>query len=326
MYSIPFPLVSVVVPAYNRRAYVCDAVDSALRQLGVDLEVIVVDDGSTDGTWDLLREAYEDDGRVFLVRQTNRGVAAARNEGIKRATGHLVVFLDSDDLLMPDALAVRAECLTRYPDAGVAFTDYARSLSLDTIEEASFFENFGFWDMLDDDMVSERSGSDALLLSRRFINLAATYCCVATPTAMVRRTAALECGGFDESLERCEDWDFFLRLINKTGAVCCGRTTALVRFWVAGLSGDGGMVARARLAALERHRTYVEDFEWRPRLENRITESQLAVGHFAARSAGYMEAARLAVEAMKRKAPIAGMRLLIRIVIERGRRTWQEND
>ncbi len=99
------PLVSVVIPTFNRAAFLPSAVRSALEQTLREIEVIIVDDGSTDATPEVCRALAEADPRVRLVRQANRGLAAARNAGLAAATADWVAFLDDDDLWVPEALA-----------------------------------------------------------------------------------------------------------------------------------------------------------------------------------------------------------------------------
>ncbi|WP_293030981.1 glycosyltransferase [Natronococcus sp.] len=94
------PAVSIVIPTYNRASVVGRAIDSALAQTSDDLKVIVVDDGSSDGT-DAVLDSYDDDRLVYLQTRANNGANAARNRGIERATGEFVSFLDSDDELAP---------------------------------------------------------------------------------------------------------------------------------------------------------------------------------------------------------------------------------
>ncbi len=111
--------ISVIIPTYNRARYVTKAIDSALAQTYKDYEIIVVDDGSTDGTRQAL-EPYQD--CIRYIYQENRGVAAARNLGIKSANAKWVAFLDSDDRWIPEKLAYQMDCVTQ-SDAQVCFTN-----------------------------------------------------------------------------------------------------------------------------------------------------------------------------------------------------------
>lgn len=115
------PLFSVVIPAYNAAATVVSAVRSALAQTVRELEVVVVDDGSTDGTAAAVRTIR--DPRVRLVSQTNRGLPGARNAGVAHARGKFIAFLDSDDMLLANYLRLSHDALTTVPDAGFAYTD-----------------------------------------------------------------------------------------------------------------------------------------------------------------------------------------------------------
>src|SRR5690554_2263658 len=111
------PLVSVVIPTYNRRELVCLAIDSVLAQdLPVE-DVIVVDDGSVDGTGQWLVERYA--GRIRYLWQENAGVSAARNRGMAIARGRYITLLDSDDLWLPAKTRLQAEWLERHPGYGM---------------------------------------------------------------------------------------------------------------------------------------------------------------------------------------------------------------
>lgn len=119
---MPIPLVSVVIPAYNCGAYIDDAVESVLNQTWKPVEIIVVDDGSTDDTGNRLRK-YGD--RVQVVTQENRGSSRARNVGLERCRGEFVAFLDADDHWRPEKLEWQLACFAELGDAGLVFTDFS---------------------------------------------------------------------------------------------------------------------------------------------------------------------------------------------------------
>jgi glycosyltransferase involved in cell wall biosynthesis len=110
------PLVSAIVPTYNRAAYICQAIDSALTQGYDNLEIIVVDDGSTDETYSLLTR-YE--SRIKYIYQTNQGEAAARNTAIEASAGEYIALLDSDDLWLPDKLTCQLDFMLTHPEVGM---------------------------------------------------------------------------------------------------------------------------------------------------------------------------------------------------------------
>src|SRR5258708_6914008 len=115
------PLVSIIIPAYNRKAMLFDAVASVLAQSYRDWELIVVDDGSTDGTADDLHARFG--SRVRLIAQSRRGVAAARNLGVRSARGDYIAFLDSDDFWLPRKLERQMAFMEESADRRISQTE-----------------------------------------------------------------------------------------------------------------------------------------------------------------------------------------------------------
>lgn len=114
------PVISIVIPTYNRKDLVLEAIHSVLVQEPKNFEVIVIDDGSTDGTAEYLRGLHLP---IKVVTQANAGVAAARNRGIHEARGQYVAFLDSDDLWLPDKLQLQLAFFAAHPNAMIVCTD-----------------------------------------------------------------------------------------------------------------------------------------------------------------------------------------------------------
>jgi glycosyltransferase involved in cell wall biosynthesis len=173
------PLVSVVLPAYNRERYLEAALESALAQRYRPLEVVVVDDGSTDGTARVARAHRE----VRYLYQPNRGVAAARNAGIAASRGALIAFLDSDDLWAPEKLGVQVRFLSEHPDLGYCLTRMQTFLEPGCVLPA---------------------GVRPQVLSRPGIGAVPS-------TLLVRREIFARVGAFDPSRRIGEDVDWFFR-------------------------------------------------------------------------------------------------------------------
>jgi len=178
--------ISVVIPTYNYAHYLAYALDSVLTQTRPPDEIIVVDDGSTDNTRDVLAR-YEH--RIRYVYQPNAGLSAARNTGTKLATGDWVAYLDSDDAWKPDKLLKQEEAVSRNPEAILVYT--------------------GFWYLNPDGSFSE--GATTLAPDRLWPSLRARNPIIAS-TSMAQRAAVLDAGGFNETLTSCEDWDLWVRL------------------------------------------------------------------------------------------------------------------
>ncbi|MFN2309395.1 MAG: glycosyltransferase family 2 protein [Gammaproteobacteria bacterium] len=123
--------VSVLIPTFNRRDYIVQALESVLAQDYADMEIIVVDDGSTDGTEDVLKPYLS---AIRYIRTPNQGPALARNVGMEAAQGEYIAYLDSDDLYYPFKTRLQAEFLDEHPDVGMVYSDF------------SAFSDEGFWD------------------------------------------------------------------------------------------------------------------------------------------------------------------------------------
>ncbi|MCA8996649.1 MAG: glycosyltransferase family 2 protein [Planctomycetaceae bacterium] len=115
--------VSIVLPTYNRALFLGEAIQSALNQTWMDLEVLVVDDGSTDATRDLVNELVEQDDRVKYLFQENAGVSAARNRALEAASGNFIAFLDSDDVWQPWKLELQLQLFQARDDVGMVWTN-----------------------------------------------------------------------------------------------------------------------------------------------------------------------------------------------------------
>jgi glycosyltransferase involved in cell wall biosynthesis len=202
------PLVSAVVATYNRVDLVAQTLDSILAQSYPNLEVIVVDDGSTDGTGEMIPERYGD--RVRYFHQDNAGPSAARNRGIEQARGEYIAFLDDDDLWLPTKIEQQVAALERAPDCAVCYT----RCGVLTSDGRQTEEIYAVSD-------EGRSGDVFSLVLRRTAML--------LPTVLVRRAALDEVGVFDPALAIGEDTDLFLRLTLRYPAVHLRETLALVR-------------------------------------------------------------------------------------------------
>ena len=180
------PTVSVIIPTYNRASVLKEAIDSVLAQGFHDFEIVVVDDGSTDNTPEIL-ESYQ---QICVVRQDHRGVSAARNTGIARAAGRLITFLDSDDLWLPGKLSAQVAFFNTHPDSLICQTEEIWIKNGIRVNPKKRHRKY--------------SG----MIFERCLEL-----CIVSPSAvMMRRFLFDEIGRFDETLPVCEDYDLWLRV------------------------------------------------------------------------------------------------------------------
>jgi glycosyltransferase involved in cell wall biosynthesis len=179
--------VSVIIPTYNRGWIIKEAIDSVLAQEFKDFELIVLDDGSTDNTLEILNSFQHD---IKVLRQRNQGVSAARNRGIAEASGRFIAFLDSDDLWLPQKLFRQVEFFKKNPDAQICQTE-------ETWIRKGVRVNPKKRHKKPEGMIFEPS---------------LALCLVSPSAVMMRRSLFEKVGGFDETLPACEDYDLWLRI------------------------------------------------------------------------------------------------------------------
>jgi len=186
--------VSVLIPLYNRTAYIDNTIRSVLDQDYPNVELIVVDDGSTDGG-DKQVEAYADKGMLTLLRhpgRANKGQSAALNLALKNATGEFVAILDSDDLFMPSKLSAQVQFLNDNPDVGLV---YGNGKGVDENGNVLYDINY--------DRKPEPNDPNAVLLDCYFL---------LPQNSLVRRSVFDQAGPFDETLRSGQDHDMLIRI------------------------------------------------------------------------------------------------------------------
>lgn len=193
------PLVSVIIPAYNAEKFIVEALESVFSQTYRPIEVIVVDDGSTDSTQPVLGNFKN---RIYYHCQGNNGPSAARNTGIKVAKGKYVAFLDSDDLWTDGKLQQQIEIMENYPDVGLLSGDMQR-FSGEQVKVSSMFKKYGFdYNFFGDEFY--------VVDAYKKIYTQGNY--IPTGTVILRRDCLKKVGNFDENFRHSEDLDLWLRI------------------------------------------------------------------------------------------------------------------
>ncbi len=213
-------LVSVLIPTYNRAYAIQRAIDSVLSQGCESIEVLVIDDGSKDGTRDLIRQRYGADPRVRYFYKENGGVSSARNLGIRECRGEYVAFLDSDDWWLPGKLALQLAGLSRVPEAGMIWTDMQAVGVDDQVLHPRYlrqmYHTYRYFktprDIFSQEFTvrTEALGEVTLYAGDIFPKMAIGNL-VHTSTVLLRRERLLKIGFFREDYRSGEDYDFHLR-------------------------------------------------------------------------------------------------------------------
>lgn len=188
------PKISVIIPTYNYGEYVSEALDSVLAQTYKDYEIIVIDDGSTDNTKDIVGKYIENSiGNIKYIYQENKGVSNARNTGIKNARGEYIAFLDADDIWFPDKLELQMDLFEKNPELGLVFCNTF------SFNEHSSSKKTGFQ--------LNPAGEPAKILQSLVIRNR-----ISTNTVIVKKRYFDKTGLFDEDLRFGEDYDMWLRI------------------------------------------------------------------------------------------------------------------
>jgi len=181
------PTISVIIPTYNRGAFLGRAIDSVLNQTFSDFELIVVDDGSSDDSELIVMERG---GINFIRMNENAGVSKARNIGIKKARGELICFLDSDDSWIKDKLELQIKCMNSQEKPAACYTD----------------------EMWIRNGKRVNSGKRHQKYSGEILRYCLPLCIISPSSIMLRAEVLDDIGVFDEALPACEDYDLWLRL------------------------------------------------------------------------------------------------------------------
>ena len=181
------PLVSVIIPTFNRAEWLPDAISSVLAQTDARIELIVVDDGSTDPTPEVAR-GFGD--ALTYLRCEHGGVSAARNRGVAASQGELVAFLDSDDMWRPGKAAAQVALLQSRPEIDVCYTDEIWIRHGVRVNPKQIHQKYSGW----------------------LFEPSLPRCIISPSSIMMRRSLWERLGGFDERLPACEDYDLWLRM------------------------------------------------------------------------------------------------------------------
>lgn len=214
--SISLPLVSIIVPAYNCAHFLPEALDSILAQQYPNIEVIVVDDGSSDGSADIA-EAYGSPVRVIC--QKNQGPAAARNRGVRESRGEYLAFLDGDDTWLPGKLLAQMEYFASHGEVGIVYGRFKRWC----------MDENGVYPPKETFITSEKNGGIVAGASGWIYHQLLLDNVIHIITAVIPRSLYDALGGFDESLRVGEDYDFWLRASRIVQAHKLARDVALYR-------------------------------------------------------------------------------------------------
>lgn len=221
-------LISVIIPAYNSEKTIVETINSVLQQSYTNFELIVINDGSSDRTLELLQTIQ--DSRIKIFSYPNGGVSRARNRGIAKATGEYISFLDADDRWTPDKLKLQWTTLQQFPQAALAYSwVYFESESqLSYADKSSYFTGNVYPE----------------LLIKNFLHTASN--------PLIRRDIIDSLGVFDPELKTCEDWEFYLRIAAQKEFILVPKVQIIYRQSTTSLTSNIQQIARDHQLVIER--------------------------------------------------------------------------
>ncbi len=205
MDSIDFPLVDIVVPAFNAEKYIKQTLESILQQTYENYNIYIINDGSTDNTNSVIQKFNSNN--IFIVDQNNSGPSKSRNNGYRNGKGKYVVFLDSDDLWSPEFLERTVKFLEQHENIGYVFTEFSTFNTSGTIRERWSQEDGRVFEI-----PALNSADREKIFSRKIWSDLLVGSFVPMGGALLRRESVDDTGLFDESLTNAEDREFFIRL------------------------------------------------------------------------------------------------------------------
>lgn len=235
---MPIPTVSIIIPTFNRSKFIGQAIYSALRQTFFDFEIIVIDDGSTDGTRNVVEQF--DDYRIRYYYQKNRGVSSALNLGIQKSKGEFIARLDSDDLFLPQKIESQIRVFRSKPQVGLVYT---QAFNVDS--ELNFIGLYP----------QQHKLPQNLLKALRMALFPPSQ------SIMFRKRCVLRTGFFNEKIHIAEDWDFCIRMARYYSFYYIERPLVLIRKHDAMITGNKLETTRQILAVLEKHKRILADGE-----------------------------------------------------------------
>lgn len=251
-------MISVVIPLYNKKESIAHTLECVLKQTYQDFEVVVVDDGSTDGSAEIVEGVA--DGRIRLIRQENGGVSAARNRGIKEAKREYVAFLDADDEWKPEHLETLVRLIEKYPQCGAYSTNY--EFNHDCVIEQTILNKIPF------------DGEDGVL-SNYFEVASCSHPPVCSITVCIKKSVLDEIGGFPIGIKSGEDLVTWARIAVRTNWAYSRKPTAT---YIENILFDGQYKNLARIGG----ETYILD-EIEKLVNSSIGKQKQEIKHYQSR-------------------------------------------
>ena len=294
------PVVSVIIPTYNCANFIKSAIDSVLKQRGCSLDLIVVDDGSTDETEDILKEYYQQ-GLLNYYKQKNKGSASARNLGIKKAKGEYICFLDADDTLHENSIFERLIVYENYPKIGLLCTDFHQK-TFDGNKHNFYSELTSREKFLNDAIKYNKliDGNVYIFDKEIFYDPLVLRCLIWTGTVMIAKRIFEDVGVFNENLRIAQDIELWFRIARKYEIAFLDLPTATYLLHENGVTNNIPRYYLATIKLLEQYfePSYKTPENYKNKLKLKISSYYFNVGYYFFQKEKYKESNEYFVKAL----------------------------
>jgi len=229
------PLVSIIIPTYNHADYLKKAINSIKNQTYTHVELIIMDDGSTDHTKDVVSE-YDD---ILYIYQENEGLSAARNNAIPHSKGDYLLFLDADDWLFPESLNIHISYFLQDPELYFVSGSHMKVF----VDESKFFQN-GAFDISEDNFLS--------ILQHHYIS---------HPAAVLFSRKTFDLYRFDDNFKSCQDYDIYLTIARNHKILHHSNLVSAYRLHSTNMSSNHAYMLEEILQVMEKHRAFLKTEE-----------------------------------------------------------------
>jgi len=280
------PLVSVIIPAYNAEAFIGETIDSILAQTYRNIEIIIVDDGSTDRTAEIVHGYGSPVG--YIYQKNSGGCSVPRNHGIIQSAGTFICFIDADDLMLPDRIERQVDFMNRHPDISLVFSDYRNFCDGKEYEHSHFQTCPRLSSILGtkDELLIENAGP---YLAYENFGISGSF--------MLRRELLSYVPGFEPTLKASEDFHFYYRLTRYTKVGVINKVGMMRRLHSSNMSGNKTLMAVHGIRAYGLLRDSEEDPEARYILNQHVAECWSSLARINANSGKYLLALFYELEA-----------------------------
>ena len=272
------PLVSIIIPAYNRAHTIKMTLDSVLNQTYKNYEVIIVDDNSKDNTYEVVKP-YLSDNIFYYKNEKNLGGGKSRNVGVEHSKGSILAFLDSDDEWLPEKLEKQVNIFMTNEDIALVYTKFY--------------------------LISETSGKkfvseETKRLNDDFKSILCNNFIATTSTIAIRREAFLDINGFDDYLKTCQDWDLYIRTLKKYKVKGIEEPCVNYYYHTESITGNAENVINSHIIVNERIDKIIEENNFTPE-EIKVIKSCHAerMAHIYAKFKDFKNARKYFVQALK---------------------------